>query len=89
MKSRMKIITAITLIVLTCRFKYAFAPSCTAAEISRIFSLPAECRITAKIRKNANTSPITAHTIDNGTPEFRIVRANKMLISVPAERWGL
>jgi hypothetical protein len=43
----------------------------------------------ATIRKYANASPITAHTIDSGTPEFRIVRANKMLISIPAGSRGL
>ena len=34
--SKMKMTTAITLIVLTCRFRYALAPSCIAAAISSI-----------------------------------------------------
>jgi hypothetical protein len=45
--------------------------------------------MTTAIKKNANASPIMAHTIDNGTPELRIVRPNKMLMNVPAESWGL
>jgi hypothetical protein len=45
--------------------------------------------MTVMIRKNANTSPTTAHNIDSGTPEFRIVRPNKIIVSDPAERWGL
>ncbi len=65
------------------------APSCTADEISRIRSFPDGERITFATRKNANASPITAHTIDNGTPELRIVRPKKMLMNVPAESWGL
>jgi hypothetical protein len=81
MKSKIKMITAITLIALTCRFKYALAPSCTAAEISRIRSFPDGDRITAAIKKKANTSPITAHTIDNGTPELRMVKARKLMIA--------
>ena len=75
--------------VLTCRFKYALAPSCTAAEISRIRSFPDGARITAATKKNANASPISAHTIDSGTPELRIVRPNKILMNVPAESSGL
>src|SRR5438034_10557744 len=72
--------TAIALIVLTCRFKYALAPSCTALEISRIRSLPAGDRITAAIKPKAKTRPITAHTIDNGTPELRMFMARKFMI---------
>jgi hypothetical protein len=51
--------------------------------------LPAECRIMARIRRYANASPITAHTIDRGTPAFRIVRPNKMLMGRARERSGL
>ena len=81
--------TAIALMVTTCRWRYAFAPSCTAAEISCIFSLPGERRMTVMIRKNANTRPMTAHNIDNGTPEFRMVRARKIIRSGSAEGRGL
>jgi hypothetical protein len=45
--------------------------------------------MTVMIRKNANARPTTAHNIDNGTPEFRIVRANKIVMNSPAESWGL
>ena len=79
LKSKMKITTAITLIVLTCRFKYAFAPSYTAAEISRIRSFPDGARVTAAIKKKANASPITAHTIDSGTPKLRMFKARKFI----------
>ena len=68
------------LMVITWRFRYAFAPSCTAPEICRIRSLPAGERTTMAIKMNAATSPIRAHTIDRGTPELRIVRPSKMLI---------
>ena len=81
-------IAAITLMVITCRFKYAFAPSWTAAEICRIRSLPDEERLTIAIKPRANTSPITAHTIENGTPASRIVRPSKMLMDTPAESPG-
>ena len=80
--SKMKITTAIKLIVLTCRFKYALAPSWTAAEISRIRSFPDGARSTAAIKKNANARPITAHTIDSGTPKFRMFKARKFIVGL-------
>ena len=76
----MKITTAIKLIVLTCRFKYALAPSWTAAEISRIRSFPDGARVTAAIKKKANARPIAAHTIDSCTPELRMFMARKFII---------
>src|SRR5437899_6018975 len=75
MKSKIKMITAITQIVLTCRFKYALAPSCTAADISRIRSFPDGARMTAAIKKNANARPITAHTrSEEHTSELQSLR---------------
>ncbi len=71
---------AITLIVTTCRFRYAFAPSCTAAEICCMRSLPADFRITAVIRKNAKASPMAAHNIDKCTPESRREKARSIVI---------
>src|SRR6266852_5294818 len=79
MNSRMKMIAAIALIVTTCRFKYAFAPSCTAAEICRIRSLPAGARRTMAMRKKAKISPIAAHNMDNCTPESSRFRARKVM----------
>ena len=79
-KSKMKMTTAITLIVLTCRFKYALAPSCTAAEISRMRSFPEGARITNAINKKAATRPMTAHTIESGTPKLRMLKARKFMI---------
>src|SRR5436309_15659125 len=79
MNSRMKMMTAIALIVTTCRFKYAFAPSCTAAEICRIRSLPAGARRTTAMRKKAKISPIAAHNRDNCTPESSRFRARKVM----------
>src|SRR5437899_2644909 len=72
--------TAMELMVTTWRFRYAFAPSCTAPEICRIRSLPAGERTTMAIKMNAAASPIRAHTIDRGTPALRIVRPSEMLI---------
>src|SRR5229473_5959679 len=79
MNSRMKMIAAIALIVTTCRFKYAFAPSCTAAEICRIRSLPAGARRTMAMRKKAKISPMAAHSMDNCTPESSRLRARKVM----------
>src|SRR5258708_37593812 len=89
MKSNTKMIAAIMLMVITWRFKYAFAPSWTAAEICRIRSLPDEERLTIAIKLRANTSPITAQTIESGTPASTIVRPNKMRMNVRAESLGL
>ena len=72
--------TAIALIVTTCRFRYAFAPSCTAAEICCMRSLPADFRMTAVIRKNAKASPMAAHNIDKCTPESRREKARTIVI---------
>ena len=80
-KSKMKTTMAIALIVLTCRFKYALAPSCTAAEISRIRSVPDGDRMTAAIKRNAATSPIAAHTIENGTPKLRMLKARRFIMA--------
>ena len=41
---------ATTAIVVYCFFRYAAAPSCTAAEISRIRSFPAGCLSSQKVR---------------------------------------
>jgi hypothetical protein len=89
MKSKTKMITAITLIVLTCRFKYALAPSCTAAEISRIRSFPDGARMTAAIKTKANARPITAHTIDSGTPKLRMFKARKFIFAFALKRTTL
>ena len=72
--------TAITLMDMTCRFRYALAPSCTAAEICRIRSLPADLRITVAIKKKANARPITAHNIDKCTPESSRFKARTVMI---------
>src|SRR2546423_8421445 len=79
MKSRMKMMTAITLMVTTWRFRHAFAPSSTAPEISRILSLPAGARDTIAIRTNAKIRPMAAHNIDSCTPESSRVRARKAI----------
>ena len=71
--------TATTLIVMSCRFRYALAPSCTAAEICRIRSFPADFRMTAAIKKKAKANPMTAHNIDNCTPDSSRFKANKIM----------
>src|SRR2546429_6335527 len=71
--------TAMALMVTTCRFKYAFAPSWTAAEICCIRSLPAGERATIAIRTNAKMRPIAAHNIDKCTPESSRFRARKIM----------
>ena len=81
--------TATALIVMSCRFRYALAPSCTAAEICRIRSLPADFRLTAAIKKNAKTRPMTAHNIDNCTPESSKLRARKTMASDAIKRTTL
>ena len=69
MKSRMKITTAIALIVTTWRLRYALAPSWMAPAISCIRSFPGEDLITERMRKKAKASPATAQSMDSQTPE--------------------
>jgi aspartyl aminopeptidase len=42
--------------------------------------LPAGDRTTAVIKKKAAARPITAQTIDNGTPEVSMLSARKIMI---------
>jgi hypothetical protein len=43
--------------------------------------LPAGDRTTAATKKNAATRPITAQTIDSGTPEVRRLKAKKIMVA--------
>jgi len=42
--------------------------------------LPEGDRTTAAIRKNAAARPITAQTIENATPEVRMLKARKIMV---------
>jgi hypothetical protein len=42
-------------------------------------SLPADLRMTVAIKKKAKASPMTAHNIDNGTPELRRLKATSIM----------